>query len=98
MKKITRATFKSFLKNNRNNLFIKIKSTFDGMTDSIQPANHAFSPVKYILMNDYNLGIQGVWLVGTSRDYFEYYNDGEFEGIRVSNSCGKFIITRKIEG
>lgn len=33
MSKITRSTIKSFIKNNFNNLYIKTKSRFDGMSD-----------------------------------------------------------------
>jgi len=96
-KKITRATFKSFIKKNMENLFILNKADFDGMQDCVTeckgtPRKAEFkSPEnEYALEN--TLGIKGVWLVGDSRDYFKTYEDEVFKGIEVSNSCGRFII------
>jgi hypothetical protein len=96
-KKITLATFKAFIKKNKDNLFILNETDFDGMTDCVtdckgtprkaefkDPAN------EYALPN--TLGIKGVWLVLDSRDYFKPYEDEVFKGIEVSNSCGRFIV------
>lgn len=94
-KKITKATFKSFIKNNRENLFILVESRFDGMTDGIEMVRSV--PTK-IQAEDHagcienNLGIKGVWLVGQSRDYFKAYEDPMFKGFHVSNCCGSFKI------
>ena len=96
MKKITRATFKSFVKKNRNNLLINCKSRFDGMTDCVEHSRDSkFEEVKDTelkFQNDYNLGVNGIWLVGSSRDYFTAYEDEFFVGISVSNCCGSFVI------
>jgi len=97
-KKITKATLKSFVKKNKENLFIKVKSTFDGMSDGIVCINEGFKKVS--LKEDYQehtLGIEGAWLVGSSRDYFNFYSDRSFEGIEVYNCCGSFIIATKNE-
>jgi len=37
IKKITRATLKSFIKKNKCQLYVKVVSSFDGMTDCVQP-------------------------------------------------------------
>jgi hypothetical protein len=90
--KITKATFKSFVKKNPN-LFIKVKSSFDGMTDCVEQLSGGF--VKATNAHypcDNNLGIQGVWLVGNSRDSFRPFNDGKLSGIEVYNCCGSFIV------
>jgi hypothetical protein len=98
-KKITLATLKSFIKNNSGKLFINVKSSFDGMIDGCASYHDGFVKAerdKTISINsDYHnstQGIKGVWLVGSSRDYFKPYNDNRFEGIEVSNSCGHFIV------
>ena len=71
MAKITKATFKSFVKKNRANLLINVKSSFDGMVDGCVSHNGGFtSAVEAEHIHENNLGIQGVWLVGGSRDYF----------------------------
>ena len=93
-KKITLATFKSFVKKNRNQLLINVGSSFDGMTDCVQSTND--SGFSTALDSDTpfnnNLGIHGVWLVFGSRDYFYPSNENGLTGIKVSNCCGSFTI------
>lgn len=99
MKKITRATFKSFIKRERenNNLYIKVKSSFSGMTDMVEEVKDNFEKVedKYNEKKKYDLGIHGIWLVGSSRDWFEKFADDKFIGYEVSNCCGSFIVAMK---
>lgn len=93
-KKITKATFKKFIRDNKDNLFINVTSDFDGMTDCVQQVNQV--PHKVIFKDEYNentLGIVGVWLVGSSRDYFKAVEDEISRGIRVTNSCGSFTLS-----
>lgn len=97
--KITLSTVKSFVKKNENNLFINLKSSFDGMTDCVEKCNNGFSPAKkdktQSISSDYfqaTLGYEGIWLVRGSRDYFQPFENERFLGIEVSNSCGSFII------
>lgn len=95
--KPTIATLKSFIRKNRPNLLINVKSTFDGMTDCVQPRQDGFIPIK---AHEYNqnendtntLGIAGVWLVGGSRDWVEPFNSEDMIGYRVSNCCGSFVV------
>jgi len=92
--KITKATFKSFLKKNEGKLFIKNRSDFDAMTDCVSYDDTArFIPVELTdKCPDHDLGIRGLWLVGQSRDYFTEYEDEQFKGIEVYNCCGTDII------
>lgn len=93
-KKITLATFKKFLRENHDNLFFMPESSFDGMTDCIQQCEKP-TPRKAEHTADYGehtLGISGVWLVGSSRDYFQPFEDELFKGISVSNCCGSFSV------
>lgn len=92
-KRITLATFKSFINKNRSNLFVLHNSSFDGMTDCVQELKNI--PHKIELTTEYvkhSLGIKGLWLVGSSRDYFKSYEDELFIGIEVSNCCGRSIV------
>ena len=105
-KKITMATFKKFLKN--EGLYISAKSSFDGMTDCVESLGGEFKEAKRyresereaVFINngqfDNRCGFDGIWAVGQSRDYFRYYNDGIFEGIEISNSCGCSIAAIKL--
>jgi hypothetical protein len=97
MAKITKATFKSFINKNRNKLFIRCESSFDGMTDCVQhELNPQFVPVQASdRISENNHGIQGVWLVGNSRDYFSEYRANDYQGIYVYNSCGSFTVATK---
>lgn len=119
MKKITKSTFKSFLKKNEGNLFIQTKSYFDGMVDGceyVPSSERRFAPLQKhtvrdtdyeyglergrtreeveasVLSNKNTLGYSGIWLVNSSRDHFNAFDDGEFEGISVYNCCGSFVI------
>lgn len=67
-KKITMATVKSFVKN-ADILFVEHQSKFDGMVDCVMPCED--SELKEISKED-ALGIKGAWVVGSSRDYFNY--------------------------
>lgn len=99
MTKITKSTFKSFIKKNAANLYVKHISSFDGMTDGVEAHKDAeFHPaVACDGQANYSLGINGLWLVGNSRDYFAAYEDENFVGIEVSNSCGRSIVATKKE-
>ena len=96
-KKITRATIKSFIKKNRDNLYIKTESSFNGMTDGVDPC-HDQSITKAgntDKNNKYNLGIPGAWFVGSSRDYFNAAEIGPFKGYEIYNCCGQFYLLTK---
>jgi len=98
-KKITLATLKSFVKKNASALHINLKSKFDGMTDGVEQCKDGFSPAtqnEWSLSHpSHTLGYLGVWLVGSSRDYLYAYEDEFYTGIKVSNSCGSFIVAIK---
>lgn len=93
MKKITAATFKSFVKKNSENLLINVKSEFDGMVDGCVSNARGFrSAKKTDLHNSSNLGFEGIWLVGSARNWFEKFENETMTGIEVSNCCGNFIV------
>lgn len=94
MKKITKATLKSFIKKNFDQLQIKVKSAFDGQTDGMEDIKENFKPIqKTDRQLDYTLGIDRVWIVGYgSSNYFNIYEDNQFSGIEVSNCCRNFIL------
>lgn len=94
--KITRATLKSFIKKNQDNLFVKVKSSFDGMTDCVQEVEDNFRKVASVdFTNEHNLGINGLWLVGQSRDYLKEWENDDYRGIEIYNCCGTSIIAVK---
>lgn len=104
MKKPTVATLKSFIRKNEDKILINVKSSFDGMTDSMESLNGEFSPLKkhepkspFAPDNERNptLGYEGVWLVGSSRDYVQHYQENGLSGFKVSNSCGCRIVAVK---
>jgi hypothetical protein len=97
MSKPTVATLKAFVKKNRASLLIKVVSDFDGMEDGVRqtgatkflPAQAGREPSHYA---EHTLGINGVWLVGRSRDYVSAFSEGGLTGYEVTNSCGSFIV------
>jgi hypothetical protein len=96
-KKITKATFKSFIRKNQGNLYVKVQSSFNGMIDGVEHAdNPQFKPQRETDLSESNtLGIDGVWLVNGGRDYFSAYDDESFTGISVYNACGSFTVAIK---
>ena len=116
-KKITRATLKSFIKNNIGALYVMRESAFNGMTDGVDyfpqservflPAVQAYrtgeprteKPFKVIGQDNHDLGIDGVWLTGSTRgrggDYFKFFEDEIYIGIEFFNCCGSGKIAIK---
>jgi len=87
-KKITMATLKSFV-NKSKVLFVEHHSSFDGMTDCVQSINDS----GLIRVKKENaIGINGVYCVGRSRDYFKFMETPKHYGIKVYNSCGSSTI------
>lgn len=87
-KKITLATLKAFIKNS-SELFAEEKASFDGMVDCVMPNKDSkLVPVS----KEDALGHKGVYLVGSSRDYFTFVENDNYYGIEVSNSCGYGIL------
>ena len=95
MAKITKATLKSFVKKNRENLLISVRSSFNGMSDCVESTgDRGFHPAVATdnVHPDHNLGIQGVWMVGGSGNYFTAFDKGSIVGIECYNCCGTFIV------
>lgn len=96
MSKITKATFKSFLKKNSGKVFLKVTSHFDGQIDCVTSVEDSFSELlKTDRPFENNLGYQGVWLVHSSGNYFRPYQEENMTGIYCSNCCGSFIVAIK---
>ena len=98
MSKITIATVKSFIRKNRESLLIKTGSRFDGMTDCVQQCeNQNFRPAMstdHAIERTY--GINGVWFVGSSRDYITPFERDGLRGFNIYNCCGSFDLAVKI--
>lgn len=101
MAKVTKATFKSFIKKQiaEDNLWIRVGSDFNPVSDMVEKSKDT----KFIQITnteaefpENSLGIQGLWLVGGGRDYFNLVTTSLFEGIEVYNCCGSCIIAKKL--
>ena len=95
VKRITIATIKAFVKKNKSNLLINIRSSFNGMTDCCEPVSIKNGFVKAQETDKHisnTLGIQGAWFVCGGDDNFSIYNENGVLGFKVNNCCGSFII------
>ena len=99
MKKITRTTIKSFIKNNFDDLYISTRTRFNGMIDCVDAcADQSFHKVEREERErfaDYSLGIKDAYFVGNSRDYFQPYDLDGFKGYEIYNCVGSFILAVK---
>ena len=96
MSKITKSTIKSFIKKNISSLYIKVEAKFNGDCDCVIATDGGFSLAQKDESNaSYMLGVKGAWFVGNSRDHFTAYDDGQFSGYEVYNSCGSFVLALK---
>lgn len=108
MAKATLATVKSFVRKHRDDgLMIWSKSRFDGMTDGVEKTDEiGFTPATARTYFDResgqfvpcdptdknHLGLNGVWLVGDSRDMITPICRDGFQGYEIYNCCGSFEI------
>lgn len=86
-KKFTRASLKSFIKKNINSLYIKEKSSFNGMSDCVEEKEDFFTKVdssKIDFNTKYSFWISWLWLTW-SRDFFTIMEDWTIE---ICNCCG----------
>jgi hypothetical protein len=94
-RKITIAGLKSFIRKNRDDLYVKTLSDFDGMTDCVQPVEMDFvkvNPNCIDFADNTTLGMPCVWLVCAGRNYCYMWDDES--GISVHNSCGSWEIKK----
>lgn len=86
MSKLTLAGYKKFCRENKDRLYFKRLSNFDGMVDCVMPTNN---PKLIRVENVDDLFNNKIgWLVGMSRDHFEWIENG----IEVFNCCGSFQV------
>lgn len=94
-KKTTLATVKSFVRKNAENLFVKVESSFDGMTDCVEKVEDDFRKVNTEDVFDTRVG---VFISDTTRNYIKPFENEDFKGFSISNCCGSGIIaTEKIK-
>jgi len=94
-KRITKATFKSFLKRNAGKLEIRNLSHFNGMSDGVEQLdNNGYRPLiakTFRSIAECDLGLDGIWLTHTAGDNrFSDYQNGR--GIEVYNCVGSYIV------
>lgn len=97
MKKFTRASLKKFIRDNKDSLYICVKSSFSGMTDCVEQVDNGYVdvvPGDIDFTDVHTFGIPGLYLVGSSRDRFRVEDDG---GITISNCCGHCTLHTKKE-
>jgi len=108
--KPTLATLKSFVARHRpdGSLLVRQESHFDPMVDAVERIPGAvFAPIseseravrlKLPLGFDNTLGVSGIYLVGSSRDSIEAFEENGLVGFKVWNCCGSFSVAVKKEG
>ena len=97
--KPTLATLKSFVRKNEGALLIKVGSSFNGMSDMVEQVEDSYHPAEKTDWSqghtEHTLGYQGVWLVGSSRDWISPIDANGLKGFHVYNCCGSFDLVVK---
>ena len=101
MKKITRATVKSFIRRHRDHLFIRIDSSKsdDDCKRPIHGATFNAATVSNCADRD-TLGVEGAWFLGkgfVGGDYFQSFQREGYEGIAVSTYLSDFVLAVRSE-
>jgi hypothetical protein len=92
-KKATMATVKAFIRTSGKALMIDSESSFDGMCDGVrQNPDRGFTLTLPGNFPANDLGVQGAWFVGSSRDFIQPFVKDGIEGYRISNCCGSFAL------
>ena len=97
-KKITIATVKAFIRRNMKagTLLVRSDAEFSGMTDCVESnRDAAFVPAVACHDNGNNVGVRGVYFVGSSGNYCTPFADGDVTGFRVSNCCGRWVVAAR---
>lgn len=97
-RKITIATVKAFIRRNvkAGTLLVRSDAEFSGMTDSVECNRGAeFGPAVACHNHGNNLGIRGIYFVGTSGNWCTPFAEGDLTGFRVSNCCGRWVVAAK---
>jgi len=92
------STVKKFIRDNASKLYVNTLSSFDGMTDCVESRDTGWSKVNPSVIDmgkEQDLGIEGLWFVRGSRDYFKEYQKDGFRGYEIMNSCGSSVIAIK---
>lgn len=87
----------SFIKKN-DCLFLLTRTEFDASEDSTEYRRTDFKQVvKHGDPDSYpnTLGIDGIWISDTVKNYYSNYEDKNFVGFRCDNACGSFVIVTK---
>lgn len=88
-KKTTMATVKAFIRKNSENLFVKVESSFDGMTDCVEKVEDDFRKVN--TEEVFNTRV-GVFISDTTKNYIKPFENENFKGFSISNCCGRGIV------
>lgn len=98
MAKTTLATIKKFIRDNKYDLYILPKSSFDGRVDCVMPIDGDWKkvdPAKIDFINhQYSYGIPYAWFTPTG-NYFTPYTSDIMIGYEVYNCCGSFLLAFK---
>lgn len=96
-KKITKATFKSFVKKNLKNLYSVCFSDFDGMQDCVTAVEQKLAKVTtFDWSRGYgDCGMPNVWLCGGGDDRFGEIEYKGMKGIQCYNCCGHWAVVTK---
>jgi hypothetical protein len=89
-KKITKATIKSFINQNKGKLFIRTDSHFDSMCDCVMAKqNAAFVPIVEA-EGDLGLGFAAHWCEG--RTWTKAFESASHQGYEISNCVGSYVL------
>jgi len=92
-KRITLSTLKAFARSNKDRIYAKELSRFDGMVDGISWVDDGFEKTEITEpTNQCRTGIRKIYTVYGNGNYCEFWENENFAGIKVYNCCGSSVL------
>ena len=98
MGKFTKSSLKKFVRENINDFYIWVSSSFSGMTDCVEQRELEFvkvDPSKVDFDIEHDWWINWLRIVGESNDSFNIYDKWWYFWYEIFNCCWKSILAIK---
>lgn len=91
-KKITKATIKSFIRKNKDEIMVLHTNRFDAYCDGVRPVSEPFERVEFRIENGKEVPSYLSVPLDIRHNIFKPYNKNGMIGFEVYNCCGTYVV------